>query len=672
MKDENIAISVRNISKDFGQERVLKGVSRDFEKGKIEHPSNLLDNTKRIGQKNKMNCGMVATIINYRKSNDIDVEFEDGVVIEKRSYQDFLKGKISHPKLKNNEIASLGITRKMHCGINATIIAYRKSDDIDVQFDDGVVVSGCSLSAFKGSRILHPKLKIIKSAVKRPMHKESSQEGINRIGEKRAMHCGMEATIVAYHTSKNIDVRFDDGTIVQNKSYGNFKTGRIDHPMIKPSASYPERVISGFLRAAGIPFIAEWSDPVLRGENKKKPLYFDFAILDGDKICLLIEYQGVQHFKELERFGGKQSFSRQQKHDDMKRYYAAANGIHLMEIPFDIYTFDEIVDFLNASFPRYDFLFHKYVFPIAKEKIDVVDLNITRIGETKEMHCGMEASVISYRSSADIDVQFEDGSIVCNVSYRRFCLGEVKPNDLKYKNQIANSRLGEIKTMKCGMNATIVRYGSAFDIDVQFEDGTKRTRQNYSNFISGQIGNPNIAYVRSTSAERIGLAKMMKCGMSATVIAYRKHNDIDVLFENGEIAVGKSFANFQRGAIAYPSYMNTEYRLGETQKMNCGMGATIIKYRSSSDIDIRFEDGTVLCSKSYDAFRRGEITNPSIFKSRLNEIKMMNCGMLAKIIEYRKSNDIDVQFEDGTIVKHRSYSDFVKSSIANPNLYHKK
>ena len=30
-----IAISVQNISKDFGQERVLKNVSRNFEKGKI-------------------------------------------------------------------------------------------------------------------------------------------------------------------------------------------------------------------------------------------------------------------------------------------------------------------------------------------------------------------------------------------------------------------------------------------------------------------------------------------------------------------------------------------------------------------------------------------------------------------------------------------------------------
>ena len=35
MGNENIAISVQNVSKSFRQERVLKSVSRDFEKGKI-------------------------------------------------------------------------------------------------------------------------------------------------------------------------------------------------------------------------------------------------------------------------------------------------------------------------------------------------------------------------------------------------------------------------------------------------------------------------------------------------------------------------------------------------------------------------------------------------------------------------------------------------------------
>ena len=35
MGNEKIAISVQNLSKSFGQERVLKNVTRDFEKRKI-------------------------------------------------------------------------------------------------------------------------------------------------------------------------------------------------------------------------------------------------------------------------------------------------------------------------------------------------------------------------------------------------------------------------------------------------------------------------------------------------------------------------------------------------------------------------------------------------------------------------------------------------------------
>lgn len=34
-------------------------------------------------------------------------------------------------------------------------------------------------------------------------------------------------------------------------------------------------------------------------------------------------------------------------------------------------------------------------------------------------------------------------------------------------------------------------------------------------------------------------------------------------------------------------------RLGETRMMNCGMEATIIRYGTCADIDVRFEDETV-------------------------------------------------------------------------------
>lgn len=37
----------------------------------------------------------------------------------------------------------------------------------------------------------------------------------------------------------------------------------------------------------------------------------------------------------------------------------------------------------------------------------------------------------------------------------------------------------------------------------------------------------------------------------------------------------------------------------------------------------------------------------------INKCLTMNCGMKASIIKYRSHNDIDIQFEDGTIIKHR-------------------
>lgn len=55
----------------------------------------------------------------------------------------------------------------------------------------------------------------------------------NRIGEQRQMSNGMYATIIAYRTARDIDVQFEDGTIVTNKRYGNFKRGEINHEHLK-------------------------------------------------------------------------------------------------------------------------------------------------------------------------------------------------------------------------------------------------------------------------------------------------------------------------------------------------------------------------------------------------------------------------------------------------------
>ena len=112
-------------------------------------------------------------------------------------------------------------------------------------------------------------------------------------------------------------------------------------------------------------------------------------------------------------------------------------------------------------------------------------------------------------------------------------------------------------------------------------------------------------------------------------------------------------------------------RLGETRVMNCGMKATIIRYGKYSDIDVRFEDGIEAVHKTYNSFKKGNIahqkTNVSA-ENRLGETRMMNCGMKATIIRYGNAMDIDVCFEDGTVVEDRDYAQFKRGNIAHQSL----
>ena len=109
-------------------------------------------------------------------------------------------------------------------------------------------------------------------------------------------------------------------------------------------------------------------------------------------------------------------------------------------------------------------------------------------------------------------------------------------------------------------------------------------------------------------------------------------------------------------------------RTGERRLMNCGLWAEIIKYRNCQDIDVRFENGIIKTNKQYISFKKGNITyinKESEQINRIGEERMMNCGMKAKIIEYKNYKNIDIRFEDGHIRKHVRYGDFIKGNVKN-------
>ena len=56
----------------------------------------------------------------------------------------------------------------------------------------------------------------------------------------------------------------------------------------------------------------------------------------------------------------------------------------------------------------------------------------------------------------------------------------------------------------------------------------------------------------------------------------------------------------------------------------------------------------------------------SRIKDRTGEFGVSNSGERMTIIRYGGKNDIDVKFDDGTVVEHKQYNDFKRGKIKNP------
>ena len=71
-------------------------------------------------------------------------------------------------------------------------------------------------------------------------------------------------------------------------------------------------------------------------------------------------------------------------------------------------------------------------------------------------------------------------------------------------------------------------------------------------------------------------------------------------------------------------------RIGETKIMSNGLSAKIIRYGRTDDIDIEFENGGIALNKEYYAFERGKIACPMIFESYGRYVKCVNPNTLNK------------------------------------------
>jgi hypothetical protein len=295
------------------------------------------------------------------------------------------------------------------------------------------------------------------------------------------------------------------------------------------------------------------------------------------------------------------------------------------------------------------------------------------VGKKSMSNQGQEMECIAFRSYMDIDVRFEDGTIVKNRQYTHFIEGGIKnPNFCK-------THIGERRKNKSDLWMTIIYIENMSNITVQFDDGEIITNKKYSEFVAGNIGHPflssrgishkdrtNNTCVDLLADQRIGMKSMSKRGQKMTIIAYRSASDIDVQFEDGTIVEHTTFDKFKARKIKNPMYFKNKY-IGKKNVSNEGYPMTIIDYISWDKVLVRFDNGyeTYTTASAFDA---GQVRNPQVtLDNRIGQQSTATNGQIMTIIGYRNSNDIDVQFEDGTIVEHKSMYAFYRGVINNPN-----
>ena len=165
----------------------------------------------------------------------------------------------------------------------------------------------------------------------------------------------------------------------------------------------------------------------------------------------------------------------------------------------------------------------------------------------------------------------------------------------------------------------------------------------------------------------VGEKALMKNGLEAEVIADRGHMDIDIRFSDGVEVYHKSRQNFRLRKIKHPN-INTKHLQasvkGMTILMYNGMNATCKEYYNANDITVEFEDGTIVEHRSKYSFLKGTIKYPVIVGHK----RTMNCGMEAEVIGRDENGKLIIRFSDGVEKDNVSSNCFLIGSVSHPEI----
>ena len=303
-----------------------------------------------------------------------------------------------------------------------------------------------------------------------------------------------------------------------------------------------------------------------------------------------------------------------------------------------------------------------------------------RVGETNKMKNGMMATIIAYIECHNIDVQFEDGVIVTHKKYLDFKRGSIGHPTVKTKPAFHYpSHKGTVIHSKKWGIVECVRYNRSNDFDICFRDYniTKHCKC-YASFIKDEYAPTNNVKhlpIGATSFNSKYSQWMTVIDSKIQVSPYKRF--YKVRFEDGYTTPWlQNTTQFNKGEIynpnAYKQLMEKTY-LGKTIANRNGMNMTVIKVIPSKKVcrcrvDIQFEDGTIVKNVILSHFTSGIVPHPSVYgstfqamtKAKELSIKHTPTGLTMKIINYRTTKDVDVLFVETGYIREHISMQCVK------------
>lgn len=231
-------------------------------------------------------------------------------------------------------------------------------------------------------------------------------------------------------------------------------------------------------------------------------------------------YRDIESLLKVERPEMLESYTRQLEkspnHSPLELSKNISAASHLLEslpkcefesIPQDKDGYlctDEYMYYISGIFkllqPIYDCrlvtIWHDNLLPPSEKEYPVEDLG-SILGQSAQMVCGMEATVILDCGANDITVKFADGTTVEHISRRKFKNRTVvNPNAVVAKSQKKraistprkrDSYIGQTRKMNCGYVATVIEDFGCNDITIRFDDGLVRKHCRRDKFRAGKI-----------------------------------------------------------------------------------------------------------------------------------------------------------------------------------------